>query len=135
AAAHKQLPCAESSGLMTLGDLRQPGNDPALTATRGKKRMDSITRRSFLEKAGVSGISLGTIAERRESKRASATEAGAKHSAPPALTRYAVARSVAEWAYSSGKAYADPFNEVELDVVFTDLQGREQRVPAFWAGE
>ena len=97
--------------------------------------MDSITRRSFLEKAGVSSISLGTIAERRESKRASATEAGAKHSAPPALTRYAVARSVAEWAYSSGKAYADPFNEVELDVVFTDPQGREQRVPAFWAGE
>ena len=97
--------------------------------------MDSITRRSFLEKAGVSSISLGTIAERRESKRASATEAGAKHSAPPALTRYAVARCVMEWAYSSGKAYADPFNEVELDVVFTDPQGREQRVPAFWAGE
>jgi hypothetical protein len=42
---------------------------------------------------------------------------------------------VAEWSYSSGKAYVDPFNDVELDVVFTDPQGREQRVPAFWAGE
>src|SRR5438874_2564547 len=97
--------------------------------------MDSITRRSFLEKAGVSSISLGTIAEPRESKRPSAKEADAKHSPPPAPTRYAIARCVAEWAYSSGKAYADPFNDVDLEVVVTDPQGREQRVPAFWAGE
>ena len=49
--------------------------------------------------------------------------------------RYGIARCVAEWSYSSGKAYADPFNDVELDVVFTDPQGHEQTVPAFWAGE
>ena len=40
-----------------------------------------------------------------------------------------------EWTYSSGKNYADPFNEVQLDVVVTCPDGSEQRVPAFWAGE
>jgi hypothetical protein len=49
--------------------------------------------------------------------------------------RYGVERCVTEWAYTSGKAYSDPFNDVELDVVFTDPQGREQRVPAYWAGD
>ena len=42
---------------------------------------------------------------------------------------------VTEWSFSSGKAYADPFNEVELDVVITAPDGTEQRVPTFWAGE
>jgi hypothetical protein len=40
-----------------------------------------------------------------------------------------------EWAYSSGKAYIDPFNDVELDVVVTDPDGQELTVPAFWAGD
>jgi hypothetical protein len=40
-----------------------------------------------------------------------------------------------EWSYASGKAYGDPFNEVQLDVLFTDPDGDEQLVPAFWAGE
>jgi hypothetical protein len=31
--------------------------------------------------------------------------------------------------------YADPFNEIDLDVVFRDPHGNEQHVPAFWAGE
>ena len=34
-----------------------------------------------------------------------------------------------------GKPYSDPFNDLELDVVFTDPQGERARVPAFWAGE
>lgn len=42
---------------------------------------------------------------------------------------------VAEWSLSSGKSYADPFNEVTLDVLFTDPDGETLRVPAFWAGE
>ena len=40
-----------------------------------------------------------------------------------------------EWSYRSAKAYSDPFNEVELDVIFTDPRGAEHRMPAFWAGE
>ena len=42
---------------------------------------------------------------------------------------------VGEWSYSSGMKYRDPFNEVTLDLLVTDPQGRERRVPAFWAGE
>ena len=40
-----------------------------------------------------------------------------------------------ERSYQSGKRYADPFHEVELDVVFTLPSGEQHRVPAFWAGE
>ncbi len=40
-----------------------------------------------------------------------------------------------EWAYVSGKRYADPFNGVEVDVVVTAPDGSEQRVPAYWAGD
>ena len=47
----------------------------------------------------------------------------------------AIQNCMTEWSYASGKAYADPFNEVELDLVVTGPDGREQRVPAFWAGE
>jgi hypothetical protein len=39
-----------------------------------------------------------------------------------------------EWSFLSRKTYADPFNEVELDMVFIDPDGCETRVPAFWAG-
>ena len=42
---------------------------------------------------------------------------------------------VTEWSFQSEKTYQDPFNEVELDVIFTGPQGAEQRVPAFWAGD
>src|SRR5580700_8732429 len=39
-----------------------------------------------------------------------------------------------EWAYRSQKTYKDPFNEVDVDVVFTREDGQQWRVPAFWAG-
>ncbi|MDZ7346449.1 MAG: DUF5060 domain-containing protein, partial [candidate division KSB1 bacterium] len=42
---------------------------------------------------------------------------------------------VAEITFRSILNYADPFNGVTLDVVFTDPQGVERTVPAFWAGE
>ena len=47
----------------------------------------------------------------------------------------AVQYEAMEWSYTSRKAYPDPFNAVELDVIVTHSDGREQRVPAFWAGE
>ena len=49
--------------------------------------------------------------------------------------KYVMENCVTEWAYTSGTAYRDPFNEVQLDVVFTDPSGGEHVVPAFWAGE
>ena len=66
-----------------------------------------------------------------------ATGAGALAWRPAvgADSRYAVQNCAAEWTYVSGKQYRDPFNEVSLDVIIQDSAGREQRVPAFWAGE
>src|ERR1039458_8842335 len=49
--------------------------------------------------------------------------------------RMGIQNCVTEWSFSSPKAYADPFNEVELDVLITAPDKSEQRVPAFWAGE
>ena len=49
--------------------------------------------------------------------------------------RYAVARWPAEFSFTSGKTYRDPFNDTELDVIFTAPDGAEERVPAFWAGD
>src|SRR5512136_1791587 len=50
--------------------------------------------------------------------------------------KYVAQHCVAEWSFTSGKAYyPDPFNDVELDVIFSGPDGAEQRVPAFWAGE
>jgi len=88
--------------------------------------MNQITRRTFLEKAGTGTVGLGAGVGGQKRLNGSAQ-------AP--VVRDAIARCVTEWAYSSGKRYTDPFNEVELDVVFTDPLGHEQRVPAFWAGD
>jgi hypothetical protein len=39
-----------------------------------------------------------------------------------------------ELTLTASRTYADPFNEVTLDVTFIDPRGRELRVPGFWAG-
>ena len=44
------------------------------------------------------------------------------------------ANVMVELKFKSAKAYDDPFNQVRLDVVFTDPRSKEFRVPAFWAG-
>ncbi|MGB7158723.1 MAG: DUF4038 domain-containing protein [Tepidisphaeraceae bacterium] len=57
---------------------------------------------------------------------------------PDAATADAIgieANRIAEWSFTSSKPHADPFNEVELDAVFTTPTGKELRVPAFWAGK
>ena len=51
-----------------------------------------------------------------------------------AQERFGVQNCATEWSYDSGKPYGDPFNEVDLDVVFTTPTGEEHRVPGFWAG-
>ena len=51
-----------------------------------------------------------------------------------AEARHAMARETLELIFQSGKAYRDPFHEIELDVVFRGPEGSPQRVPAFWAG-
>jgi hypothetical protein len=44
------------------------------------------------------------------------------------------ANRAVEITFTARREYADPFNELNLDVLFTDPAGRERRVPAFWAG-
>ena len=46
-----------------------------------------------------------------------------------------VVNNAIEMAFHAGKAYADPFNDIELNVSFTDPDGKDILVPAFWAGE
>jgi len=41
---------------------------------------------------------------------------------------------VAEIPFKAQKPHAEPFKEVQLDVVFTDPKGTKKTVPAFWAG-
>jgi Protein of unknown function (DUF4038)/Domain of unknown function (DUF5060) len=45
------------------------------------------------------------------------------------------ANRVTELTFTSSKPHADPFNELEVDVLFTSPNGQIERVPAFWAGE
>lgn len=40
-----------------------------------------------------------------------------------------------EVPFTASRTYADPFQDVTLDVVLTDPTNREFRVPAFWAGK
>ena len=44
------------------------------------------------------------------------------------------ANVMVELTFTASRAYANPFNEVTLDAIFHDPQGRDLRVPAFWAG-
>lgn len=41
---------------------------------------------------------------------------------------------VTELRFASTTEHTDPFNDVSLDAVFTDPDGAQRRVPAFWAG-
>jgi hypothetical protein len=73
-----------------------------------------LSRRAFCQ-AGPSGLALFSRIAR-------------------AQDRFGVQNCAAEWSYHSVKRYADPFNENELDVIFTTPSGEEHRVPGFWAG-
>lgn len=50
------------------------------------------------------------------------------------MTYSAALHCPTEWGFTSARLYADPFNQVELDVVVTGPDGAEWRVPAYWAG-
>lgn len=100
------------------------------------RKIDPVTRRSFIEKAGIATLATASLATAGTSEAATASTPNSKPlaTAPP-RTYYATQRLVQEWGFTSGKAYSDPFNQVELDVIFTDPQGQEHRMPTFWAGD
>jgi hypothetical protein len=102
----------------------------------GKSVLSSLSRRSFLNKAGIATTAFVPTIELSDSGSESPATGTAKAESGEAdPMRYATGRRVVEWAYISGKAYSDPFNQLELNVVFTDPQGSEHNVPAFWAGD
>jgi len=74
--------------------------------------MDSVSRRQFF----------GTLL------------AGASAASLDAQSRFAVLHTATEWSFESSKPYADPFNDLELDVLFEAPSGRTFKIPAFWAG-
>jgi len=48
--------------------------------------------------------------------------------------RHVEQNRVVECVLTSKKEYADPFNEVEVSVEFTDPDGEKALIPAFWSG-
>jgi hypothetical protein len=100
------------------------------------RKIDPVTRRSFIERAGMATLATGLLAATGASETSAAATPNSKPFAiAPPRTYYATQRLVQEWGFTSGKAYSDPFNQVELDVIFTDPQGLEHRMPTFWAGD
>ena len=98
-------------------------------------KIDPVTRRSFLGKAGLVTLSTASLAAAGAAESGASETHSSKNRHTQSPTYYAMQRSVQEWSFTSGKAYADPFNQVELDVIFKDADGQESRMPAFWAGE
>jgi hypothetical protein len=72
---------------------------------------------------------------RRQFCQSSSLWLAALHVRAAAQTLRALQHQVIEWSLTSQKSYGDPFNEIDLDAIVTGPDGREQRVPAFWAGE
>src|SRR5579864_8350197 len=97
--------------------------------------MNPVSRRAFLNKAGLAAMALGPGARTGEAGAFASPSPTGGDSSQTESTRYGVVRCVTEWAYSSGRAYRDPFNDLELTLIFTDPKGLEQSVPAFWAGD
>src|SRR4051812_27888992 len=47
---------------------------------------------------------------------------------------FAMQNAPLEWGHTSGRAYADPFNDLDIDAEITGPGGRTWRLPAYWAG-
>jgi hypothetical protein len=48
---------------------------------------------------------------------------------------HTLTNQVIEFSFQAGKVYSDPFNQVELDVVFSTPTGERKVLPAYWAGD
>ena len=51
------------------------------------------------------------------------------------MTYHVPQNAMLELAFRASRQYDDPYNDVDLDVVFTPPEGEPFRVPAFWAGD
>jgi hypothetical protein len=50
------------------------------------------------------------------------------------MNKRVLAGQVLEMSFQAAEAHVDPFNQLEVDVLFRAPDGAEQRVPAFWGG-
>lgn len=53
---------------------------------------------------------------------------------PAGVAQQTEANVVIEIPFWAENAYVNPFMDVTLDVIFTDPDGKQKTVPAFWAG-
>jgi len=79
--------------------------------------IDALSRRSFVKALAASAV-VNSMAK-----------------SGVAEGRVATSGMATEWSYKSGKQYADPFNDVDVDAVITLPNGGEERVPGYWAGD
>ena len=77
---------------------------------------EGMSRRSFVKALAVSAVSSSAI------------------KSSLGQDRVAASGQPTEWAYTSGKQYSDPFNQVDVDAIITLPSGQQERAPAFWAG-
>src|SRR5512141_346919 len=47
---------------------------------------------------------------------------------------YGTQNVAGEWSYTAARQSANPFREIDLDVIFTHEGGQTWKVPAFWSG-
>ena len=77
---------------------------------------DRMSRRGFMKVMAASAVVASAAMEGQSSER------------------FATAGMATEWAWTSGRSYDDPFNQVDLDAIVTLPSGSEERVPGFWGG-
>ena len=78
---------------------------------------DEFSRRTFVKALAATAVTASMVKQGVAEERA------------------ATSGMATEWSHVSGKQYADPFNQVDVDAIISLPGGSEERIPAFWAGD
>ncbi|MDD5261061.1 MAG: DUF4038 domain-containing protein [Methylacidiphilales bacterium] len=92
--------------------------------------MNHTSRRSFLKTVGAASLALVPPLF----SGCSARTDGSAGQTPSRQNPSGINHQPLELTFVSTKQYHDPYNEATVDVVVSDSQGKQQVVPAFWAG-
>src|SRR5579863_8149056 len=77
---------------------------------------EPMSRRSFVKAVAATAVAGSMVTDVQTQERA------------------ATAGTPTEWAWTSGRQYDDPFNQVDVDAIVTLPSGAEERIPGFWSG-